>query len=88
MNRNHTARHTDGRRARTMSDPRETSAVQASALGYHLTPAGRHAGYRTFNPREAVGAQAPGIVRRVLHAINGGNPSSHAEPDSWDLISR
>lgn len=88
MNANHTPRHSNGRPTRPLTDPRETGAVRAASLGYNLTPAGRHASYRTFNPREAVGPTAPGIVRRVLHAINGGSPTSHCEPDAWDLVSR
>lgn len=87
MNANHSPRHI-GDSPRVTTDPRETNAVQAASLGYHLTPTGKHAAYRTFDPRAAVGVKAPGIVHRVLNAINGGSPSSHSEPDSWDLISR
>lgn len=82
----HIARHSAGR---TKGDGlREHAAIQTAALGYHLTPRGRHAKYRTFNPREAVGPAAPGIVRRLLVALNGGAPSSHSEPDRWDMLTR
>lgn len=86
MNTNYVARHNGGR---AKGDGlREQAAIRTAALGYHTTPAGRHAAYRTFDPRAAVGPAAPGIVRRVLVALNGGAPSSHSEPDRWDMLTR